>query len=170
MLPELKAFPKTTVMPKKANSAFLEFTIHSHEQVKNKFPNLTLVDMMRKKAELWNIMSEIDKKPYLNLAAIDHKRFEDEVLQLKSNGFFINKDGVKSSDKKKKVKVEETKAPKEKTTTDAKKTAKENEASIKEKALVMAKLDKPVKSGFEIFKLLKFRLHSKKIHESGAKE
>lgn len=59
---------------------------------------------------------------------------------------------------KKKVKVEEAKAIKEKC------------ASIKEKALVMAKLDKQIKSGFDVYKLLKFDLICKKINESGAKE
>lgn len=76
MLPELKAFPKTTVMPKHAHSAYTEFMIHSQEQIKSKFPALGLGDVMKKKAELWSAMTENDKKPYVALAEQDRKRFD----------------------------------------------------------------------------------------------
>ena len=58
---------------------------------------------MRKKAELWSKMSDKEKAPYLELSAADHDRYEKEVLHLRTHGFFINKDGVKSTDIKKKV-------------------------------------------------------------------
>ena len=48
-------------------------------------------------------MSEANKMPYVKLSNIDQARFDQEVMQLQTNGFFISKDGVKSTDMTKKV-------------------------------------------------------------------
>jgi len=58
---------------------------------------------MKKKGELWTQMTEKEKQPFVELAAKDHERYDREVLHLRTHGFFINKDGKKSTDMKKKL-------------------------------------------------------------------
>ena len=63
------------------------------------------IDIMKKQNDIWNIMTEADKKPYVLVSIQDQARFDQEVMQLRTNGFFISRDGVKSTDMTKKVKI-----------------------------------------------------------------
>jgi hypothetical protein len=102
ILPELKNFPADTVMPIKSRSAFMFFNKANNEQMRKANPTLKLVEIMRKLAEVWNGMTEPQKKPFEDMAAKDKLRHENEIHQLRSKGFFINSDGQKSTDLKKK--------------------------------------------------------------------
>lgn len=161
-------------MPKGALSAFTAFNSSAHQQIKANFPDLSLQDLMRKKAELWSKMSDKEKGPYVELSAKDHDRFEKEVLHLRTHGFFINKDGVKSTDLKKKVSLEERKkqAQLSQETKLKESQAKEKEAQsgVRTKALAFAKLDKQSKCGFDEFMKVKYVQLSKKIDGKNAKE
>jgi len=112
---------------------------------------------MKKKGELWSTMSEADKIPYVKLSNIDQERYDQEVKQLRTYGFFIDKNGVKSTDMKKKVKLSDQRAIKEKA------------ADIIEKAVVLAKLDS-AKSGFEVFKALKYVTLCNKLQGATVKD
>lgn len=53
---------------------------------------------MRKAGAEWHAMTEEEKKPYEKLHEKDVKRYEAQLAELKSKGFFIMADGTKSSD------------------------------------------------------------------------
>ena len=53
--------------------------------------------------EKYHKLTDAARKPFENESAQDRVRYENEVDQLRTNGFFVNKDGVKSCDLKKKV-------------------------------------------------------------------
>jgi hypothetical protein len=109
MLPELKKFPKDTVMPKHVMSPFNCFNSMEHADIAAKFPNIPLTQLMKKKAELWKSLSEKQLKKYEDASKKDHERREKEILHLRQHGFFVDKNGVKSTDLKKKVSREEAK-------------------------------------------------------------
>ena len=88
-------------------------------------------------------MTEADKKPYVQISTQDQARFDQEVMQLQTNGFFISKDGVKSTDMTKKVNI-------------VKRAIYEKAGDIIQKAMVLAKLDLSSKSGFEVFKVQEY--------------
>lgn len=115
-------------------------------------------------------MTEKEKQPFVELAAKDHERYDREVLHLRTHGFFINKDGKKSTDMKKKLSQEERKKQ-EKASQEAKgKSDKEKEKAAREKALELAKLDKPSKCGFDEFVKSKYLQMSKAFNFKSAKE
>lgn len=62
---------------------------------------------MKKSAEMWNSMSDTDKAPYLKLHQEDVARHEREEKELKEKGYFVNSDGVKSTDLTKKHKAKD---------------------------------------------------------------
>ena len=64
---------------------------------------------MKKAGEEWAKMTEKDKKPYEKIHEADQKRYQKELAQLIKEGYFVNSDGVKSSDIEKKLKKEKKK-------------------------------------------------------------
>jgi len=107
--PELKHFPKSTVMPKGKIRAQNCYMKAAQPQVKHDFPELPQADRFRKIFEQWAAMTPKEKMPYEQQALEDAKRYDNEVDQLRTHGFFVNADGVKSTDLKKKVSLEERK-------------------------------------------------------------
>lgn len=94
------------MLPKKASGAHLFFIKHfNHQALAAKYPDLPVNSLMSKKIEAWNALSESEKKPYLKMHEDDKKRYEREVNQLLKHGYFINADGVKSTEVPKKRKL-----------------------------------------------------------------
>jgi len=52
----------------------------------------------KKAAEQWKNLSDSQRKKYDDLNKQDIKRHEKELKQLETKGYFVNKDGVKSTD------------------------------------------------------------------------
>ena len=103
-----KRFGKDVLLPKRPLSAYLFFTGENMQKVREE-NGCTHVEAMKKCAEIWNSMSDKDKKKYHDMHDKDVKRQEDQLAELSKNGFFMLEDGTKSSDhvakiKKKKVK------------------------------------------------------------------
>jgi len=48
--------------------------------------------------EKWANLTDNEKKKYDDLAAKDIQRHDNQMAQLRKNGFFITEDGVKSTD------------------------------------------------------------------------
>ena len=62
-----------------------------------------MCELSKKKGELWAGMSDEEKQPYYTLAERDVERYDREVLELRTQGWFTNEDGVKSTDLKRKL-------------------------------------------------------------------
>lgn len=77
----------------------------------------------------WNALSEKQRKPFDEMNSKDQKRFDKENNHLIKEGWFINEDGVNSSDIEKKIKKEKKKAADE----EEEKPAKEKIEKIKRK-------------------------------------
>ena len=120
ILPEIKNFPADTVLPRKARASFMFFNKMNYQKYSAANPGMKITEVMRKIAEAWNSMTSTQKKPFEDLAAQDKVRHDNEIKQLKTKGFFINSEGVKSTDLKKKItKVHRTEMTEEKKTKEA---------------------------------------------------
>jgi len=65
--------------PKQATNAYMYFQSAQREQIKKENPTLrTLPQMAKKMGEIWKSMNEEEKKPYLELAAKDKIRYEND--------------------------------------------------------------------------------------------
>lgn len=49
---------------------------------------------------MWTAMNEKEREPYTKLAAIDAKRFDNQMDSLTKKGFFLLPNGQKSSEKR----------------------------------------------------------------------
>ena len=106
-MPELKDFSKDTVLPKAPLSAYVCFACSQiiRDKIKAQNPNIKHTEIVGKLGELWNGMSDKEKKLYETESAKDHQRHSREVEQLRTIGYFVNKDGIKSTELKKKRKM-----------------------------------------------------------------
>jgi hypothetical protein len=60
------------------------------------------MDYAVKISELWKTLSDAEKTKYFKLSADDKLRYQNEMQQLLTQGYFVNEDGIKSTDQKKK--------------------------------------------------------------------
>ena len=107
--PEIKDFPKDTVMPKGIKSAYNCYMKKCYETLKKQFPDKKVAEIFSMIAEKFAKLTDAAKKPYEDESKADRTRHENEIDQLRTNGFFVNKDGVKSCDMKKKVSKDNSK-------------------------------------------------------------
>jgi len=91
-------FPLGTVLPKKAAHPYLCFATEYHKE--NDTKGSTACDTMKIISGKWNSMTEKQKKKYEDLSQKDRLRYDDQIDQLKKNGFFMSADGTKSTDMK----------------------------------------------------------------------
>lgn len=66
--------------------------------LRNKNPQLAITEISKLMGQKWNKMSEKQKSPYYLQAENDQVRYQKEMNELMTKGFFINQDGVKSTD------------------------------------------------------------------------
>jgi hypothetical protein len=86
----LKNFPEGTVVPKTAMSAGNCFVQSKKGQ------GLKLQEIQA----MWGKLNEKQKQPFVKQAELDQQRYINELSSLQLNGFFINGDGVRSTDMK----------------------------------------------------------------------
>ena len=67
------------VMPKKAMSPYLCFTSKNLKRIVEENKGLVYKDAVKKCAEIWNLMDENARKEYIDLAAKDQERRENEL-------------------------------------------------------------------------------------------
>ena len=87
----------------------MEFSKEIMPKVQKELGTTSIAQVSKNIGEKWGGLTDKQKKKYESLAAKDKERHEAEFNQLKTKGFFINKDGVKSIDlqpKKKRVRKE----------------------------------------------------------------
>ena len=136
--------------------------------------------MMKKKAEIWKTLSEKQKKKYEDESKKDHTRREKEVLHLRQHGFFVDKNGVKSTDLKKKVSREDAKkATASKDQEKVKAKAERVKAQELKDAVKLAKTkaieevegsEKIPRTGYELFYRVKFSQFCQKAEAKTAKQ
>ncbi|KAI7864901.1 high mobility group box domain-containing protein [Spinellus fusiger] len=64
--------------PKRGLSAYMFFSQDQRQQVKDENPEATFGSIGKLLGEKWKKMSDTDKKPYIEKAEQDKKRYEDE--------------------------------------------------------------------------------------------
>jgi len=90
------------IKPKKPLTAFLYFGMQNRTKVMEQNPNFKVGEVAKANGEAWAKMTDEEKKPFQDMNAKDAERFEKELKQLKELGYFIDADGVKSTDMDKK--------------------------------------------------------------------
>ena len=98
---------KTAVKPKRPISAFFFFTIENRKKLKEKNPNITIKEIAVQNSADWKKCTPEQKKQYDDMVAKDKERYDKQVKQLSELGYFINSEGVKSTDLDKKGNVKE---------------------------------------------------------------
>jgi high mobility group protein B2 len=112
---DLKKFSIHTVFPKKASTGMTFYIKENYNKNREAHPDLGLGEMGKINAQLWNDMPTKQKAKYEKLAADDKERYAKEIDQLQTLGYFINSEGIKSTELKKKYnKQERIKLQKEK--------------------------------------------------------
>ena len=64
--------------PKKPKSAFLYFSCDRRSSLKEEQPDLKITDVSRLLGDEWNHLTEEEKQPYLQQAAKDRDRYNEE--------------------------------------------------------------------------------------------
>ena len=70
---------KKKLMPPNSKSAYMLFVKHQRPTVVTDKPNLSFADVGRELGVRWNNMSEVEKKPYQDLAQLDRTRYLSEL-------------------------------------------------------------------------------------------
>lgn len=95
-----------TVKPKQKSSCYMQFAISRQRELREQ-TGMKPTDLAKQIGEEWQNLTEAQKKPFDALAKKDAVRYEKEMKQLETHGYFVNKDGVKSTDLLKNGKVRE---------------------------------------------------------------
>lgn len=74
----------------------------NQDALKEQHGKLDVCKAMKFKLEAWENLTEEEKKSYEENSAQDKLRYEKEVDQLRTYGYFIDQTGKKSTDLKKK--------------------------------------------------------------------
>ena len=83
--------------PPKVQTAYLYYNIVTCKKLKED-EGLPHKDAFKKVGELWGKMTDEDKKPYKELEEKDRERREGQLAMQKEKGYFLMKDGTKSSE------------------------------------------------------------------------
>jgi hypothetical protein len=134
--PELKQFPaETTVFPKKCLSTWFHFNTANAKILREANPGWGVGQIGPESKKTWDTMSDAAKKPYEQLQVDDRIRFDKEVDQLRTYGYFINSEGQRSNELEKKFTKGERKVAREKAAVEKEKSQAQDE---KEKAKLNA--------------------------------
>ena len=74
------------------------YVIEASKEIKAKNPEIKVTEITKQAGAQWNQLTEDQKKKYNDLNKKDIKRHEMELKELETKGYFINADGVKSTD------------------------------------------------------------------------
>ena len=93
---------KDTDAPKRAISAFFFYNKERRETLKKEQPNLDNKQIIATMSKEWNELSEEKKKPYVEKAEADKKRYEEEKKKYDAKKSSEKKSAKKSAKKEKK--------------------------------------------------------------------
>jgi len=83
-------------MPKKVVHQYLCFSKEYYRE--NTTTGSTAAQTIKKIAEKWRGLTDKQKKKYEALSQKDKARYDDQMAQLKKDGYFMTEDGTKSTD------------------------------------------------------------------------
>jgi len=89
---------KAVVQPKRPMSAYLLFHISNMKELRENDPDMKITECCKNSAAAWGVMSEAKKVKWNTLRGKDILRQQKELKQLETKGYFINSEGVKSTD------------------------------------------------------------------------
>lgn len=95
-------FPK--VQPKKPSSSYVWFTVEMLKNPTDKLNALNHQEKIKEMGSMWKELSDDQKAVYQKMAEEDKARYERETREMEEQGYFINKDGIKSTDIKPELK------------------------------------------------------------------
>lgn len=95
--------PKTA-MPKQVMTSFFAFINQNRERIKKENPDKSVCEIGKLAGQEWKALTDDEKKEYDKYIEEDRKRYDKEMEQLRTKGYFINSDGVKSTELKVKSK------------------------------------------------------------------
>lgn len=93
---EAKSKEPFVLKPKKPTSAWIYF--NTETVAKLKAEGMDQKEAFGKSAEIWKTLSENQKKPYSDKAKQDESRYQAQLKELETKGFFMTADGQKSTD------------------------------------------------------------------------
>lgn len=85
-------------------TSFFAFINQNRERIKKENPDKSVCEIGKLAGQEWKALTDDQKKEYDKYIEEDRKRYVKEMEQLKTKGYFINSDGVKSTDLKVKSK------------------------------------------------------------------
>jgi len=97
-------FAEGTVMPKKVATGYMCFLKAYHAENKDKTAHVVASETAKVISQQWNSLTPDQKEKYEALSQKDRGRYDDQISQLKKNGYFITEDGTKSTDLQQKAK------------------------------------------------------------------
>lgn len=89
---------QVSVMPKKPITSYFAFLNTRREKFKNDNPKLSITEIAKALGQVWQALQDDQKKPYLKVVEEDVARYQRELQDLKTKGYFINKNGENSKD------------------------------------------------------------------------
>jgi len=87
-------------MPKKILTAYMYFNIEELANAKKNLGDskLNCVEIAKSTSSKWAVMTLKQKEKYDKLNLKDQARYNEQLEQIRKNGYFTNEDGVKSTD------------------------------------------------------------------------
>jgi high mobility group protein B2 len=81
--------------PKRAMSGFMFFSNHMRPKLKQRHPDITFLELGTEIGKLWRGLSATKRKPYMQLAAEDKARYQEEKANYVAPPQYANKKGKK---------------------------------------------------------------------------
>ena len=91
--PSFSGMPKLN--PKKPSSSYLFFSIEKMSEIKEANPQMSHTQAISECGKQWNSLNDEEKKPYEALAASDKARYQKEMEELETQGYYTNAHGLK---------------------------------------------------------------------------
>ena len=74
-----KAKKAESTVPKRGRSAYIFFCGEKREEVKQKNPKISNTEILSEMGKMWKVLNDKKKKPYVEMAEADKKRYEEEM-------------------------------------------------------------------------------------------
>ena len=104
VVPSNAKFLDHVVVPTKCKSNYMFFMMSAQKDIRQQNPDLKLVEISKLIGEQWHNLSDDEKEKFSQIVLKDKLRYEEQVQDLLTKGYFIMQDGSKSSEHQKKIK------------------------------------------------------------------